>query len=424
MSIAQVTRAEQAVPARRRPSTWLAVALFALALAMVGFMFASAVLPGHDELSSSLDSVAAFITILPTLAAYLALPTVGAILAIVRPGNPVGWVLLVGGVTLILGDFTFAYVERSIEVAPLPGYRLVDWLAPALTTMGIPLLAIWLPLLFPDGRLPGRRWRPVAWLASLAIMLTIASMIVIDVEDEFGRQLPNPTALGGDAGAFAELLYGVAQAMIVGLLAVAILSVAVRFRRSRGVERQQMKWFVAAASLVFVSIIGMAVLFVLGSELASALYVMAIASLAFLPIAIGIAILRYRLYDIDRLISRTIGWALVTGILVAVFAGAVIGLQALLAGITQGETLAVAASTLAAFALFQPLRRRIQAAVDRRFDRARYDGQRTVDAFAEELRDKVEFAEIDHDLHRVIQATVRPAHVGVWLRSGGKGADG
>jgi hypothetical protein len=408
-------------PARRRPTTWLALALLALALGMIAFMFASAVLPGHAELSSSLDDVGDLLTIVPSLAAYLALPAVGAVLAILRPRNPVGWILLVGGVTLILGDFEFAYVERSIEVEPLPGYTLVDWFAPALTTLGIPLLAIWLPLLFPDGHLPGRRWRPVAWLASLAIALTIAVMFVIDIEDEFGRQLPNPTALGGDAGTFGELLYGVAQAMIVGSLALAILSVAVRFRRSQDVERQQLKWFVAAASLVFVSIIGMAVLFVLGSELASALYVLVMTALGFLPIAIGIAVLRYRLYDIDRLISRTIGWALVTGILVAVFAGAVIGLQALLAGVTQGETLAVAASTLAAFALFQPLRRRIQAAVDRRFDRARYDGQQLVSAFGERLRDEVELEAIRAEIPATVDAAVRPAHVGVWLRSGGEG---
>jgi DNA integrity scanning protein DisA with diadenylate cyclase activity len=137
---------------------------------------------------------------------------------------------------------------------------------------------------------------------------------------------------------------------------------------------------------------------------------------ALLPIAVGVAVLRYHLYDIDRLISRTIAWALVTGVLAAVFVSVVLVLQALLAGFTQGETLAVAASTLVAFALFQPLRRRVQVVVDRRFDRARYDGQRTVDAFAERLRDEVEFAEIHEDIHQTVHSTMRPEHVGIWLR--------
>ncbi len=148
------------------------------------------------------------------------------------------------------------------------------------------------------------------------------------------------------------------------------------------------------------------------------------AGLIALPIAIEIAILRYRLYEIDRIISRTIGWALVTGILVAVFVAVVLTLQALLAGFTQGETLAVAASTLAAFALFQPLRRRIQVAVDRRFDRARYDGEQLVGAFGDRLRDEVELDAIRAEIPATIDLAVRPRQVGLWLRSGGEGVDG
>jgi len=183
-----------------------------------------------------------------------------------------------------------------------------------------------------------------------------------------------------------------------------------RFRASRGVVRQQLKWFLAA---VFVLVASTAVAMT-GSDEANIGFLIGI---GLVPIAIGIAILRYRLYDIDRLISRTIGWALVTGILAAVFVSVVLVLQALLAGFTQGETLAVAASTLAAFALFQPVRRRIQVAVDRRFDRARYDGQRTVDAFAERLRDEVELASIEREALGTVDETVRPVHAGLWLRS-------
>jgi hypothetical protein len=138
-----------------------------------------------------------------------------------------------------------------------------------------------------------------------------------------------------------------------------------------------------------------------------------------MPIAIGIAVTRYRLYEIDRLISRTIGWALVTGVLVAVFAGTVLGLQAVLARVTQGETLAVAASTLIAFALFQPVRRRVQRVVDRRFDRARYDGDRTAAAFAERLREQVDLAGLESDIAGVVDNALRPTSVGVWIRRPG-----
>jgi hypothetical protein len=402
--------AAHATPARRRPTTWLALALLALALGMVGFMFAVAILPGHERLSSGVDSASDLLAVLASLGAFLGIPTVGAVLAILRPRNPIGWVLVVGGTNLILGDFALAYVEHSVVLgSELPGYRLIDWLAPTFATVAFPLLTIWLPLLFPGGRLPGPRWRVIGMVAAIDTALAVAVSLVADYGGAYGRTFPNPTAWGGAA---AELVAGVATAVSGGLVIAAVAAVAVRYRRSRGAERQQMKWFVAAVALVGASMFPLAILQSAWS------WALVMLCLAFLPIAIGLAILRYRLYDIDRLISRTIGWALVTGILAAVFVGVVIALQALLAGVTQGETLAVAASTLIASALFQPLRRRTQIAVDRRFDRARYDGGRTVDAFAEELRDKVEFADIDRDIRRVIHDTVRPAHLGVWLRSG------
>ena len=142
----------------------------------------------------------------------------------------------------------------------------------------------------------------------------------------------------------------------------------------------------------------------------------AIASLALPPIAVGIAVLRYHLYDIDRLIARTVSWALVTGTLVIVFAGVIVALQAILVGYTQGQTLAVAGSTLVAFALFQPLRRRVQAAVDRRFDRARYDAEHTLAAFSDRLRDEIDLASLSHDLDSTIRDAIAPRSIGIWLR--------
>jgi hypothetical protein len=145
------------------------------------------------------------------------------------------------------------------------------------------------------------------------------------------------------------------------------------------------------------------------------------AAIGSIPVAVGVALLRYRLYDIGRIISRTIGWALVTGILVAVFAAGVLGLQAVMAGLTQGETLAVVASTLVAFALFQPLRRRVQVAVDRRFERARYDSERAVVAFSERMRDRIDLTEVETDIAAAVPQALRPGTVGVWVRTGTQG---
>ena len=187
---------------------------------------------------------------------------------------------------------------------------------------------------------------------------------------------------------------------ILGALSVA--SLLLRFRRSHGVERQQLRWFLLATASFLVTLV---TTFATGIE---GLFVVALAAAAGIPVAAGIAILRYRLYEIDRLISRTIGWAVVTAILVAVFVGGVVILQAVLAPVTQENTLAVAVSTLVAFALFQPLRRRVQRAVDRRFDRARYDGQQMADVFAERLRDQVDLEGLEHDLAATVDGTLRP----------------
>ena len=199
----------------------------------------------------------------------------------------------------------------------------------------------------------------------------------------------------------------------------AFAAVATRYRRGSRVERQQIKWLLATA---LVGAIAFPAAFV--SEIAgfpdavgNVAIVVGFLGLVALPVAIAFAILRYRLYDIDRIISRTIGWAIVTALLVTVFAGAVVLLQATLAPFTQENTLAVAASTLVAFALFQPLRRRVQRAVDRRFDRARYDGERMVEAFAERLRDHVDLPTLRASLLTTTDSAVRPREAGLWLRT-------
>jgi len=201
----------------------------------------------------------------------------------------------------------------------------------------------------------------------------------------------------------------------------AFAAVAVRFRRGTSVERQQIKWLLAVALVVAVAF---PIAFIGGvlsanSLVANVAIYIGFAALIALPLAIGVAILRYRLYEIDRLVSRTIGWAVVTGVLAAVFVALVVTLQAVLAPLTKENTLAVAASTLIAFAMFQPLRRRVQRTVDRRFDRARYDGQHTADAFAERLRNEVDLGTIRESLTTTAAAAVRPTGSTLWLRSRG-----
>jgi hypothetical protein len=206
---------------------------------------------------------------------------------------------------------------------------------------------------------------------------------------------------------------------IMLLLVGAATSVVVRVWRATGIERQQLRWFTASiAALVAAVTIGMASAFIVPSlGVSGVAWIPGMVAFMLVPIAVGIAVLRYRLFEIDRIISRTLSWALVTGVLMVTFAGGVIALQAVLADFTQGATLAIAGSTLIAFALFQPVRRRVQRAVDRRFDRARYDGQRVIDTFARQLRDEVDLDRLRTALIATADDVVRPVSASVWLRS-------
>ncbi len=206
-----------------------------------------------------------------------------------------------------------------------------------------------------------------------------------------------------------------AAVTVVTALVGAALSVVVRYRHAGRVERQQLKWLLAVAS---VAVVAFTAAWVVNDEAVSnVLYLIGFAAVPALPVAIGIAILRYHLYDIDRIISRTVSWAVITAVLVAVFVGGVLGLQAALAGVTQAPTLAVAASTLAAFALFQPIRGRVQRAVDRRFDRARYDAERTAASFPDRLRGEVAIDAIAADLQTTIDGSIKPSAQSLWLRN-------
>ena len=219
--------------------------------------------------------------------------------------------------------------------------------------------------------------------------------------------------LDAEPGAFPAASF----VFIFALLLASVVSMLARYARSAGIERLQLRWLVTGLAAVAIAVpVGFLLFAAFGSVIEGVAWLPAIVAFTLPPIAIGIAVLRYRLYEIDRIISRTVSWAVVSSVLVITFAVAVVALQAVLARFTQGQTLAVAGSTLVTFALFQPLRRHVQSVVDRRFDRARYDAQRTVDAFTEQLRDEVDLTRLRAALVATADDAVRPARVTVWLR--------
>jgi hypothetical protein len=347
----------------------------------------------------------------------------GYVLASRRPDNPIGWIFAAMGLGITVVTFSSNYAIHGLRVDPgaLPGAELMAWVGNWYWALGLSPIAFVL-LLFPDGRYLSPRWglmgRAIAvamptWFVAWAFMpgpMTNSGFPSVD----------NP--LGIDAAEPVLVPLGAASgAVLIAGIIVAGVSVIIRFRRSTGVQRRQMKWLAYAGGLVLGgAAVEITLEAVVGgdSRLVEYLQLALVSSLASVPIAVGVAILRYRLYDIDRLISRTLVYALLSLLLVAVYAGGVFGGSALVRALT-GDTsnaLAVAATTLVIAALFRPARARIQEAIDRRFYRTRYDAQRALDGFSARLRDSVELGALRADVLRVVDDTVRPAHASLWLR--------
>ena len=291
---------------------------------------------------------------------------------------------------------------------------LDDWIA----DVWIGLVAVAIPLLFPDGRLPSPRWRLLAWLAAGGFTLAVAGRALGDrvLETEAPGTVPNPYALPGVAGDAAAALASAGLVLYGGASIIGIAALVARTRRSHGVERQQLKWFAYVGVLLLASLVVSAI-----SLIGHDLYVVGVigwtsflALVTFgMPLAIGVAILRHRLYDIDVVINRTLVYGALTATLGATYLALV-----LLIGLTLGTSnLAIAVSTLAVAALFRPARARIQAAVDHRFYRRRYDAARTLEAFGGRLRDEIDLDALQRELRGVVAETVQPAHVSLWLRS-------
>ncbi len=383
-----------------RAAAWLAWSLCAVSLALL--VAATTLLQLRPPSSEDFPS---WLLVLLAIG-YTAYPTVGALVASRRPKNAIGWLLCVVGLTITSSIFTEQYVSYAQQMQPgsLPGAEVAAYLLDI--NPGV-ALAIFVPLLFPDGRLPSRRWRPVVWLLGAGIGVN-----VVGVPLEPGDANPLGIELSrGVYEALSVLLDG--GFFFVGIVG-AVASVTLRLWRARGEERQQIKWLLYAVCVLVVGIMGAAFL---PSPLSEVFWLVTLLGFAAMPVAVGVAILRYRLYEIDFLINRTLVYGSLTATLVALYFGGIVLLQRAFVALTgEKSTLAVVASTLLIAALFNPLRRRIQGFIDRRFYRRKYDARKTLEAFSAKLRDETDLEALNDELVRVVLETMQPAHVSLWLR--------
>jgi hypothetical protein len=393
-----------------RAAARLAWSLCAGCVAGIGGLLVLKVLNGAADLRSA-----------PLVAAPLAFAVVGALVAARQQRNPVGWQLLAVGVfmtAILLGE---SYARYALITAPgsLPGGLYGTWLgwtyAPALA-----ILVIFLPLYFPTGRLLSPRWRPVLWFGIGFLAFAVAGNALWPGPDPplpGLAPMPNPVVYLPQATPLFELFRNLAGLCSLAGIAGAIAALVVRFRRSRGIEHQQLKWFTYAAALA--PLPGFAY------EFAPSIFGL-LSTLIFplVPISVGIAILRYRLYEIDRIINRTLVYGLLTVVLGLCYAAGSLVFVLVAGPGADPPSWLVAVATLAAAAIFRPARWRIQASVDRRFNRRKYNTTQTIQAFSTRLRDQVDLDTLSTELLAVVDQTMEPTHVSVWLRPSPPGSSG
>lgn len=397
---------------RRAWTWWLAWTLVGVTLALHVFSTTLVLLGRHvttpGDKNSNFSAIGFFV-------AFIAFPLVGAAIVTRRPRNGIGWLFVAIGLGFAFSDTTATYADYAIYANPgsLPGGVWVAWATSWMDPLAFVSIML-LFLLFPDGTLLTRRWRPVLWLV-LVFCVGSLTWNALKPGVIFTDTLPVDNPVGVEW--LKAHLGFLDQVIFLGFAAGAVLSVAsavMRFRRSHGIERDRMKWLAFAALVLAASFVVAIVCSFLGAKSVGD-FVIGL-GFAGVPIAVGIGVLRYRLYDIDRVISRTLSFALLTFTLGAAYVGLVLAGQAVFSSFAGGSNLAVAVSTLVVAALFLPLRSRVQRIVDRRFNRHRYDAERTLEAFGARLRSQVDLDELAADLRTVVGDTMQPAHVGVWLR--------
>jgi hypothetical protein len=332
----------------------------------------------------------------------IGIAVLGAIIAGRKPGNPIGWLMSVAA--LLLGTFNFSQQYAPLAVTEaLPLVGLSSWLATWTVLPGIAITITSSLQLFPDGHLPSPRWRPVAWVSAAAAAVPGLAMAV----RAWPLRGPELAAVTFDHPALAAI-FGIGFQIVLALSVVSMAALVVRFRRSRGVERQQIKWF-AYGAMVGIPL-------GLPAQVPGWGPILELVQPLLLSAGLGIGMFRHRLYDVDRVINRTLVYGLLTATLGLAYATGSLGFVIVAGAGSDPPSWLVATATLAAAAVFRPARRRIQAAVDRRFNRRRYDAARTVEAFAARLRDQLDLATLSAELLGVVDQTVQPTRSSLWLR--------
>jgi len=389
-----------------RVAGWLTVPLYVVGICTSYVFQRRAGLLGDDSVENAL-----------LLVGFSAFAVVGAVLVAKRPANAIGWIMAAVAlmVSIFLAGDTYAAYVMVTRGQPDALAVIGAWIGSWYWYPLLVLVLVYLPLLFPDGRMPSRRWLSVAVLTgvgTLGVIVLGALADTLHLNEAPGYEIDNPIGIEG-LGFVEDLpVFGVLTGFLFFGIIGAAASVVVRFRRSRGIERQQMKWFVyAVAPMLLIPTDG----FLPGTISSVALGIVLIG----LPTAIGIAILRYRLYEIDILINRTLVYGSLSAMLAVIYFGGVATVQAIfrtLTGQQQQPQLAIVVSTLVIAALFNPLRRRIQGFIDRRFYRRKYDARTTLEAFSAKLRDETDLEALNAELVDVVRDTMQPAHVSLWLR--------
>jgi hypothetical protein len=398
-----------------RLAAWLAWSLCLLCVALAGACLIFSLLNGHTLYEMVLTGIPTTVILLTQMVSF---SVVGALIASHRPENPIGWLFLAAALFYgieIAGE-EYAIYALFTNPGSLPLGAELAWLTEWIWAPGFGIILVFLPVLFPDGHPPSRRWRGVGWLGGLSIGL-ICVLTSIVLWPERGPALLQLEGFGGQVeewrSAVSEWVLKLGGPMLLLAGLGAVISLFVRFRRARGDVRQQIKWFASAAALTLAWII---VAEQQSGEIVALTGLLVIPSI---PIATGIAVLRYRLYDIDIIINRTLVYGSLTLMLALIYFGGVATTQAIFGALTGQEEqpqLAVVVSTLVIAALFMPLRRRIQSFIDRRFYRRKYDARKTLEAFSTKLRDETDLEALSDDLVGVVRETMQPAHVSLWLR--------
>jgi hypothetical protein len=413
-----------------RAAAWLSWSLAGISVAMFFASLPLYVLARAAQVPSSWSTsltVSGLLTFVPVLV----FPIVGALIASRRPHNPIGWICLADGfLWMLLNLFDYYSLYGLAKPGSVPFPAAIAGLSQWLWVPTVGLLVIYLALLFPDGRLPSRRWRPLAWLSGAVIVLaSLSSGLAPRPLPDLGG-VRNPFGLEGQS--WVAHASSITLALLLLCILASALSLVLRYRRSKGEERQQIKWIAFAASFVGIMFMSLMVISLIAKYLAQEswrpgteplwvelLFNVMVLSFGGVPVAVGFAVLRYRLYDIDLLINRTLVYGTLTATLALTYFGGVTTVQATFRALTGQENqpqLAVVVSTLVIAALFAPLRRRIQSFIDRRFYRRKYDARKTLEAFSAKLRDETDLEALNNELVGVVRETMQPAHVSLWLR--------